>query len=393
MPSDMMLVPTRRKTWFYFSWFIGTGLLLGCFLVSWARAQTSAAAPTFTFLRSAKVDGRLALQTRTVAYRPANGSGPTVLLVGVAHLGTPEYYAALQKRLDAETVVLFEGVHEKNMKMGKGAATVSGGVQPELAKGLGLVFQLDAIDYSRPNFVGSDMTWNGLQSAYNGTSAADSAAAEDDSGDSAPSAGSDDSAPAASPKSKTAATGNLMQQMTDAMSGEGAMAKTLQQFSGLMSSSSQMQETMKLVIIQTMGQAAELLNLAQTQSPEMKKLMTVLLTERNGIVMRDLKARLARMSSGQSIALFYGAGHMNELSSRLEKELGYRPVQEVWDTAFSADPAKSMLSETQVAMIVNMAKTQLQQSGGKVDDDALGMKDIQKLFSSPTPGASPAVSP
>ncbi|MGC3988893.1 MAG: hypothetical protein QM796_04255 [Chthoniobacteraceae bacterium] len=118
-------------------------------LVPASAQQPPAKAPTFDFIRSAQASGLSVLQTRTVAYQ-RSGGGPTILLVGVAHLGTPDYYATLQKRLDAQTVVLFEGVHEKNMKMGKGQATIEGGVQPELAKGLGLVFQLDAIDYSRP---------------------------------------------------------------------------------------------------------------------------------------------------------------------------------------------------------------------------------------------------
>jgi len=367
----------------------GISLVLVALLASVAFAtparaqQDSPKAPTFDFLRSTQAGGLSVLQTRTVAYqRP--GGGPTILLVGVAHLGTPEYYATLQKRLDAQTVVLFEGVHEKNMKMGKGAATIQGGVQPELAKGLGLVFQLDAIDYSRPNFIGSDMTWNGLQSAYGATADAPEAG-DDTSSSDTPTETAGGHAPAKGSGKPATKNQNLMNQLTDAMSGNGAAAGMIQQFSGLMSGSPQLQETMKMVIIQAMGQAAELLNLAQNESPDMKHLLTVLLTQRNAIVMRDLRMQLQHLKPGQSVALFYGAAHMNELSQRIQSELGYQSVRETWDTAFSADPAKSMFTQEQIAMMVQMAKTQLQAPTSTGGDDAFGLKDLQQLIQQASP--------
>ncbi|MGC3988894.1 MAG: hypothetical protein QM796_04260 [Chthoniobacteraceae bacterium] len=224
------------------------------------------------------------------------------------------------------------------------------------------------------------MTWNGLQSAYSGTTdegEPESAAAPDDS-----ESPTDHSKDKSSPKT-AANSPDLMKQMTDAMSGTGAAAKMLQQFSGMMSSSTPLQETMKMVIIQAMGQAAELLNLAQSESPEMKRLLTVLLTQRNAIVMHDLRTQLQHLQPTQSVALFYGAAHMNELSQRIQSELGYRPVKETWDTAFSADPAKSMFTQEQIAMMVQMAKTQLQQPATGGSDDPFGMKDLQQLFQQP----------
>ena len=92
------------------------------------------------FLRSTETEAKLsAIQTSSVEYRPAKGDGPSVWLIAVAHLGTPEYYRAIQQRLDAKTVVLFEGVgFDEAMKQGPGAGTRDAGIQKQLSNALGL---------------------------------------------------------------------------------------------------------------------------------------------------------------------------------------------------------------------------------------------------------------
>lgn len=53
---------------------------------------------------------RLGLDVAIRTFAPATGSGPVVHLVGVVHIGDQKYYDELQKFLDAQGVVLFEGV-------------------------------------------------------------------------------------------------------------------------------------------------------------------------------------------------------------------------------------------------------------------------------------------
>jgi hypothetical protein len=126
------------------------------------EAKTSTA---LGFIRTQSIQEQISgLQTLSQEYVPANGAGPVIWLVGVAHLGTPEYYGGLQKRLDAQTSVLFEGVGADQLTKGAKLDTDSG-LQSQLAKALGLVFQLDAIDYQRPNFHNSDMTPERLNDA------------------------------------------------------------------------------------------------------------------------------------------------------------------------------------------------------------------------------------
>lgn len=53
---------------------------------------------------------RITLQLSARSFRPANGPGPTVHLVGAVHVGDQAYYDALQTFLDAQDLVLYEGV-------------------------------------------------------------------------------------------------------------------------------------------------------------------------------------------------------------------------------------------------------------------------------------------
>src|SRR5882724_5848160 len=54
----------------------------------------------------------LELQIAARRFVPARGKGPAIWLTGVSHIGTSNYFAALQRHLDAQTLVLFEGVGE-----------------------------------------------------------------------------------------------------------------------------------------------------------------------------------------------------------------------------------------------------------------------------------------
>lgn len=62
------------------------------------------------FVRSRARDGLSAFDTATRFYRPAEGDGPLVTLVGVVHIGDREYYERLVEVLDDHEIVLYESV-------------------------------------------------------------------------------------------------------------------------------------------------------------------------------------------------------------------------------------------------------------------------------------------
>jgi len=123
--------------------------------------------------------------------------------------------------------------------------------------------------------------------------------------------------------------------------------------------SAEMQEMTKAVLVEALGNAGELLDLARTASPELRDLFETLLTERNAIVIRDLRTQLAKHRAGDTIAIFYGAAHMDEIAASLRSELGYVPGRQEWLTAFSADPAKGGTNALQLRFMIEMAKMQL----------------------------------
>lgn len=284
------------------------------------------------FLRATETGAKLsAVQTSSVEYRPENGDGPGVWLVGVAHLGTPEYYRAIQQRLDAQTVVLFEGVGlDDQMKQGPGTATHEAGIQKQLSTALGLVFQLDAIDYRRAHFVNSDLPASGLETKVRERTAT------------------------------TEAPNETYKLLMGAIQGTPETMDMLRPMLAFVAASPEMRETTRLMLIEVLSRAEEMLGFAKGISPEMKNLFEVLLAERNAIVLRDLRAQIAKRKAGETIAVFYGAAHMGELARRLRDELHYTPGPEQWDTAFTADPAKSALPPAQLKLILDMVRAQMQ---------------------------------
>jgi hypothetical protein len=305
-----------------------------------ARAETATAERTPSFLRSIETEEKQsAIQTSSIEYRPESGKGPNIWLVAVAHLGTPAYYAAIQKRLDAQTVVLFEGVGVGDqLKQGPGAATHDNGIQKELADALGLKFQLDAIDYRRDHFINSDLAPDGVEERVH-----DRTGSKDDT--------------------KPNPAYDLI---IGAIRGAPETMEMLRPMLGFITSSPEMRETVRLMLVEVLARADEMVDLAKGISPEMKDLFDVLLTERNAIVIRDLRNQVARLGTGQTVAIFYGAAHMPEIARRLRKDLKYTAGPEQWDTAFTADPAKSPIQPAQMRLLIDMVRNQVKQSGGQL---------------------------
>jgi len=346
-------------------------------------AEAPTAAPQLSFIRGQESPGKQsALQTLSAEYKPISGAGPSIWLIGVAHLGSAEYYSAIQKRLDAQSRVLFEGVGADKLQQGAKLDS-AGGIQSRLATSLGLVFQLDAIDYKRPHFVNSDLTVEGLQNAITERSlkrpTAESKVAEKKlNGEN----GNTSSSPG--PNLPTKVDNETFTALMDAIHGEGEMAESLGAMIGLMGSTPEMRETTKLMLIEALGQAGELIDIAKAASPDIKDLFEVLITERNEEVIRQLQAQLSRLSNGQSIAVFYGAAHMDEIAKRLTSQLNYQRAATEWDTAFTADTTKSIMPAAQIKMMLQMVRTQMQNPAAAGADGSGGLPLLQ-LFNPQQP--------
>ena len=105
------------------------------------------------------------LSTSIIRY--GNKNGQTLDLISAIHVGNPSYYQALNQQFTTYDAVLFELILPDSMvgkplpaKLKSGAGVSS--LQNTLANSLGLVTQIENIDYSVPNFVHADLTQSGL---------------------------------------------------------------------------------------------------------------------------------------------------------------------------------------------------------------------------------------
>jgi hypothetical protein len=107
----------------------------------------------------------LSMDTSIVTYKPADGTrdGLSVDLIGAVHIGDKAYYQALNKKFEEYDVLLYELVAPEGTRVPKGGgkprldhpiSAMQGGMKSMLE----LDFQLEQVDYTKPNFVHADMS-------------------------------------------------------------------------------------------------------------------------------------------------------------------------------------------------------------------------------------------
>jgi len=319
---------------------------------------TNAPAPQ-PYMRIARPDtNTVQLQIAARRFVPVRHRGPVLWLVGISHVGELEYYHALQKLLDAQTVVLYEGVnadaHPRHVgKPGTPprdppapaqapprptGTNQNFSMQDTLATSLGLVFQLNAIDYDRTNFLNSDLSVLQLQRIMIG----------------------DPNAVPAAPGEPGRSNHSLdaLLQIMDGSSFLGSIFKMGLQFIG---SNPQLQAITKLTFIETLGRLKGDFSGMRGLPPDMKELLKVLIESRNQNVIEDIKTELGVVPRNGTISVFYGTGHMDDMERRVIRELNYQPAGDVWFTAFSVDVRKTGLSPGELESMRSMIQWQLDQ--------------------------------
>lgn len=301
------------------------------------------------YVRVANTDSnRVELQIAARRFIPGRRGQPVVWLTGVSHIGESNYYAALQIHLGAQTLVLFEGIggsgqesatsrnenaHANNDARVEGMQSAGnrGSLQSSMAASLGLVFQLEAIDYRQANFRNSDLSIMQLRQLMTQAEVAAGKPSANESFD------------------------NLL----ELMAGNSWFDSLLQVAFRFLGANPKLQAFGRLALIDLLGQLQGDPARLQGLPPEMKQLLEVLLQRRNDKVIADLKSELPRIGRHGSIAIFFGTGHMPDLETRLRHELKYRPAQEMWFRAFDVDLVKSKISSSERAFIDGMVKLQL----------------------------------
>jgi len=341
---------------------LATAAFIGCATQPKSKAYNPKAPPA-PYLRIAYPDDdTVELQIASRRFSPARGRGPVVWLVGASHIGESNYYASLQKQLDANTLVLYEGVgeHSRRARPPKAqpspppkppqrttatattnASAEDYSLQDTMARSLGLVFQMQAMNYDRTNFFNSDLSIAEIQSLMQ------------------PGGAATDARPGG-----TAATANdesnaAFQDLLKAMDGSSSLGMVLKGVMQLIGGSPRMQAMMKLALIETLGVLRADPSRMKGLPPDMQKLLEVLIRERNKVVIEDLRRELKRARPGTSIAVFYGAGHLPDLEMRIRNDLKLRPAEDQWLPAFSVNTTRAGLSNFELAFLRSIIRSQL----------------------------------
>ena len=283
------------------------------------------------------------LQIALREFLPSQRSKPVVWLSGVSHIGDSNYYSRLQRHLDEQELVLYEGLTDQATRIqqrSKAQAAKPEPVEDEeeasmqntLAKSLDLVFQLTSIDYSRPNFQNSDLTIEEIQKLI---------------------------AKEGSATGRPSKTAGEFQKLLAMMEGDSMAAFVVQAGLRLISSSPKLRALARLMMIETLGRFGG--NVAELEGlpPEWQRLVEILIESRNDAVLQDLRNEFTKARPPKSVSIFYGAAHMGNFQKRLVSELKYRPGRVVWLPAFSVDVEKAQVTEAEVQMIHSFIDWQL----------------------------------
>lgn len=219
------------------------------------------------------------------------------------------------------------------------------GLQRDLSEALGLVFQLDGIDYTHPHWRNSDMNFGEIREALGGAPAGDGEVVEGGEGDRSP-------LPADAPDELKAA-----EALFSTLSGDSFLAKASAFLLKMVGASPSGRAMVKIMLADTLTQAEELLG---AQPAGLADLMTVIIDERNRAVVRDLHAIVRDEPGVGSVAIFYGAGHFGDLESRIADELGYSHEATLWIPAMTIDLREAGLNPAQVQFMRRMMRDMIQ---------------------------------
>jgi hypothetical protein len=211
------------------------------------------------------------------------------------------------------------------------------GLQQQMADAFGLVFQLQGVNYDRPKWRNSDMTIDQVQERLE----------------------------------KAGADGGSLFSMLDGSSVFGQLASMALKLVSILPSG---QVTMKLMMVDMLSHADEMMAKMAEQAADgkappgmagMGKMMDVLIKDRNGVVLDDLKAVIEHEPEVKTVGIFYGAGHLGDMEERLRNDFGYEPSGTRWVPAIDVDLRAAGMTAEQGRQMRAMFKNAIEAQLGK----------------------------
>jgi len=264
------------------------------------------------------------MQTGSRLFRKAGA--PAVELVGVVHIGNPDYYQRISRRLARADLILFEGVTDANQPdpLGMGpdaliqAQSKSG--YARLASSIGLSSQGQHIRYEKPRYRRCDLTVQDMMRLLDEDIARGGQAGQE--------------------------AADAKRQMMTIKKALGGGSWLMNSALGLVKISHGIRSRVKLEMVGVGNSAAG----EQKVTPRLKRLIN---EDRNEHVIRELSLILRKEPGHRRIAIFYGSGHHADLERRL-RQLGYSPAGPVsWDSAITSSPYADGIPESEVRELLN----------------------------------------
>jgi hypothetical protein len=247
----------------------------------------------------------LAMKTSVVHMVPADPQAESLAvdLVGAVHVGEKTYYETLNKLFEDYDVVLYELVAPEGTRVPKGGRSSGHPVallQSGLKDLLGLEHQLACVDDSKENFVHADMSPDDFSKSME-------------------------------------ERGESFVSMFFRMMGAGIAQQSKMQAQG------RSQEFDLLAALLDGDREGAMKRLMADQFESVEGIMEALdgpqgstiITERNKVALKKLSEQIA--AGKKKIAIFYGAGHLNDMEKRLVADFNLKRHGETWLTAWVLD--------------------------------------------------------
>lgn len=249
-------------------------------------------------------DGNMAGRVETAAKSYARSNGVTVLLFGAVHVGDPVYYQELEKQFSDCDALLYEMVRDPEAQLDPQVSTDNPVSQLQLGmkRMLDLEFQLEAVDYSRTNFVHADLdpeTFFRLQR-----------------------------------ERQESLVGLMLRAVIEEQQRQrNATQEALSSLRFFMALfNPERSYALKLAFARQMDQVERMIaGIDQGADGQ----GSVLVSARNEHAMKVLHQQIAK--GHRKLGIFYGAGHMPDFERRLEQD-GFRKRDERWLTAWDVRP-------------------------------------------------------
>lgn len=245
-------------------------------------------------------DGNSELQTAIVSFKHPEGA--VVDLVGAVHIGDDAYFRQINQMLSTYDVVLYElvgGPMEDRGKVKRDELGLTHLMQRVTQNILGLKYQLEGIDYSQPNFVHADATWDQWDSLMKTR---------------------DQSMATLFQRAMQLENDPAMKEKVESMGSEEMMAQLGQAITEFNP------DKLKRNLAPLLADSETFIDMIEGEDG------TVLISERNKIVMDAIEDQVA--NGQKNIAVFYGAGHMPDFEKRLTA-IGYTQGDTQWIQAWN----------------------------------------------------------